>query len=201
MNFIYRLAQKLSFGYLKIFHGIKISGLQNVPKDGPFIVACNHASYIDPPAVGCKIPRNLHYFARSSLFFWPLGLLIKKLNSIPVDRAQLDLSTLRKVLKILKEGNPILVFPEGTRTPNGEIQDAQKGLGLLVHKSGVPVIPARLHGAYDILGKGKIIPRVGRRLYLNFGKQIEFNSKEENSKSKEKYQSISNHVMNEIRKL
>ena len=201
MNLIYRVAQNVSFGYLNIFHGFKVSGLNNIPKDGPFIVACNHASYLDPPAVGCKIPRNLHYFARSSLFFWPLGLLIKKLNSIPVDRAQLDLSTLRKVLKILKDGEPILVFPEGTRSFDGEIQSAQKGLGLLVSKSEVPVIPSRLHGAYNVLGKGKVVPRLGKKLYLNIGEPIVFKDTGKSLNTKNRYQSISDHVMNEIRKL
>jgi len=201
MNFIYRLAQNISFGYLKIFHRFKVSGLENIPQTGPFILACNHASYLDPPAVGCKIPRNLHYFARKSLFFWPLGHLIRNLNSIPVDRAQLDLSTLRKVFKILKQGEPILVFPEGTRTPNGVIQVAQKGLGLLVSKSEVLVIPARLHGTFNILGKGKCLPRLGRQLYLNIGKPITFNVQGGSESSKKRYQYISDQVMDEIKKL
>ncbi|NBU86082.1 MAG: 1-acyl-sn-glycerol-3-phosphate acyltransferase, partial [Verrucomicrobia bacterium] len=91
MNRTYRLAQFLSYCYLKCFHRFEVKGLGNVPPKGGFILACNHLSYLDPPAVGCRIPRNLHYFARDSLFFGPLGLLITKLNSIPVNRDQLDL--------------------------------------------------------------------------------------------------------------
>lgn len=196
MNRTYRLAQFLSYCYLKCFHRFEVKGLGNVPPKGGFILACNHLSYLDPPAVGCRIPRNLHYFARDSLFFGPLGLLITKLNSIPVNRDQLDLGTLRKVLTVLKGGEPVLVFPEGTRSPDGTLQKSQKGLGLLVHKSGVPVLPARLHGSFEILGKGKLFPRIGKKLYLNIGSPIL--SEKLSFDSSDRYQKISDLVMYEI---
>ena len=199
MNNTYRLAQFLSYCYLKCFHRFEVNGLGNVPPKGGFILACNHLSYLDPPAVGCRIPRNLHYFARDSLFFWPLGLLITKLNSIPVNRDQLDLGTLRKVLSVLKGGEPVLVFPEGTRSPDGTLQKFQKGLGLLVHKSGVPVLPARLHGYFEILGKGKLFPRIGKKLYLNIGSSI--SSEKLSFDSGDRYQKISDLVMREIERL
>jgi 1-acyl-sn-glycerol-3-phosphate acyltransferase len=196
MNKTYRLAQFLSYSYLKCFHRFEVKGTENVPEKGGFILACNHLSYIDPPAVGCRIRRNLHYFARDSLFFWPLGLLITKLNSIPVNRDQLDLGTLRNVLRVLKGGEPILVFPEGTRSPDGTLQKSQKGLGLLVHKSGVPVLPARLHGSFEILGKGKLFPRIGKKLYLNIGSPIL--SEKLSFDSSDRYQKISDLVMHAI---
>ena len=196
MNRTYRLAQFLSYCYLKCFHRFEVKGLDNVPTKGGFILACNHLSYLDPPAVGCRIPRNLHYFARDSLFFGPLGLLITKLNSIPVNRDQLDLGTLRKVLRVLKGGEPVLVFPEGTRSPDGTLQKSQKGLGLLVHKSGVPVLPARLDGSFEILGKGKLFPRIGKKLYLNIGSPIL--SEKLSFDSSDRYQKISDLVMHEI---
>ena len=196
MNKTYRLAQFLSYSYLKCFHRFEVKGTENVPEKGGFILACNHLSYIDPPAVGCRIRRNLHYFARDSLFFWPLGLLISKLNSIPVNRDQLDLGTLRKVLRVLKGGEPVLVFPEGTRSPDGALQRSQKGLGLLVHKSGVPVLPARLHGSFEILGKGKLVPRIGEKLYLNIGSPIL--SEKLTFDSSDRYQKISDLVMHAI---
>jgi 1-acyl-sn-glycerol-3-phosphate acyltransferase len=196
MNRTYRLAQFLSYCYLKYFHQFEVKGLDNVPPKGGFILACNHLSYLDPPAVGCRIPRNLHYFARDSLFLGPLGFLITKLNSIPVNRDQLDLGTLRKVLSVLKGGEPVLVFPEGTRSPDGTLQKSQKGLGLLVHKSGVPVLPARLHGSFEILGKGKLFPRIGKKLYLNIGSPIL--SEELSFDSNDRYQKISDLVMHAI---
>lgn len=201
MNKTYRLAQFLSYSYLRCFHRFEVKGTENVPEKGGFILACNHLSYIDPPAVGCRIRRNLHYFARDSLFFWPLGLVITKLNSIPVNRDQLDLGTLRRVLRVLKNGDPVLVFPEGTRSPDGTLQKSQKGLGLLAQKSGVPVLPARLHGSHEILGKGKIFPRVGRKLYLNIGNIISSERLFYDSNDTDRNQKISDEVMAEIKAL
>ena len=200
MRLIYRVAQTISYTYFRLFHRFRIQGLENIPKDKPFILACNHLSFFDPPAIGCKIPRNLHYFARDSLFFWPLGLLISSLNSIPVNRGQLDLRTLRKVLKVLKNGHPILVFPEGTRSEDGELQDPQKGLGLLVAKSSVGVIPARIYGSGKAFGKKHLIPRIGRKIYINIGVEISFDDPKD-VKSKKNYLEISTTVMSAIEKL
>ena len=200
MRLIYRVAQTISYTYFRLFHRFRVQGLENIPKDKPFILACNHLSFFDPPAVGCKIPRNLHYFARDSLFFWPLGLLISSLNSIPVNRGQLDLGTLRKVLKVLKNGHPILVFPEGTRSEDGELQEPQKGLGLLVAKSSVGVIPARIYGSGKAFGKKHLIPRIGRKIYINIGVEISFDDPK-SAKSKKNYLEISTTVMSAIEKL
>ena len=200
MRLIYRVAQTISYTYFRLFHRFRVQGLENIPKDKPFILACNHLSFFDPPAIGCKIPRNLHYFARDSLFFWPLGLLISSLNSIPVNRGQLDLGTLRKVLKVLKNGHPILVFPEGTRSEDGELQEPQKGLGLLVAKSSVGVIPARIYGSGKAFGKKHLIPRIGRKIYINIGVEISFDDPKD-VKSKKNYLEISTKVMSAIEKL
>ena len=135
MNLTYRAAQGFSYTYFRLFHGLKIQGLENIPKVNAFILACNHLSFFDPPAIGCRIPRNLHYFARDSLFHGPMGFLIRKLNSIPVNRKQLDIRTLRVVLKVLAGGEPILLFPEGTRSESGSLQKAQSGLGFLALKA------------------------------------------------------------------
>ena len=129
---------------------------------------------MDPPALGCRLPRDLHYFARNTLFVGPLGFIIKNLNSIPVNRDHLDLKTLRLVLQVLSSGEPLLVFPEGTRTETGKLGLPQKGIGLLVSKANVPVLPAKIAGAFDILGKGKIFPRIGKKLTITYGPLLPF---------------------------
>ena len=140
----YRIAQYLSLFYLKSFHRFEVNGLDNIPNKGSFLLASNHLSFLDPPALGCKVNRNLHYFARDSLFVGPLGFLIRRLNSIPVNRGQLDLGTLKHTLSVLKSGEPLLVFPEGTRSLDGSLGLPKKGIGLLVDKAKCPVIPARI---------------------------------------------------------
>lgn len=133
-------------------------------------------SFIDPPALGCRVNRNLHYFARDSLFVGPLGFLIHRLNAIPVNRGQLDLKTLKLTLSVLKRGNPLLVFPEGTRSSDGRVGRAKKGIGLLVSKAKCDVLPVRIAGSFEILGKGKLIPRFGRKLSITYGELIPYGS-------------------------
>ena len=198
MNLIYKFAQNLSFAYFKVFHRFEVRGLKNIPKNGAFILASNHQSFFDPPALGCRLPRNLHYFARDSLFSGPFGSLIEKLNSIPVNRDKLDLKTLRLVLDILKKGHPLLVFPEGTRSRDGELGKAQKGIGLLIAKSGVPVIPVRLEGTFEIFGPGKMIPRIGKKLILTYGTMCTRTMIDPFPEEKGRYEKIAERVMSAI---
>ena len=83
MTPFYRFAQELSFLYFKIFHRFELKGLENVPKNGPFILASNHQRLLDPPALGCRLPRDLHYFAHQPLFVGPLGFTFKKFKFYP----------------------------------------------------------------------------------------------------------------------
>ena len=201
MTLFYRFAQHLSWLYFKIFHRFEIIGADNIPVNGSFILASNHASYFDPPALGCKLPRNLHYFARDTLFFWPLGFLIRNLNSIPVNRSQLDISTLKRVLKILKSGDPLLVFPEGTRSPDGHFGRGKKGIGLLLAKSHKDVLPARIMGGNKVLGKGMLIPRIGRKLVVTYGPIIRFDELDPGKSDTQRYETIANRVLEAINKI
>ena len=198
MSNFYKFAQFASFVYFRLFHRFEIKGLQNVPTKGAFILASNHLSFIDPPALGCRLPRNLHYFARSTLFSGPLGFLISNLNSIPVNRDHLDLKTLKTVLRVLGEGHPLLVFPEGTRSVNGLLSEGQRGVGLLVAKSSVPVLPARIEGAFEILGKGKLIPRIGRKLQVSYGPRLDFKDLDPGKTADNRYELISSRIMSAI---
>jgi 1-acyl-sn-glycerol-3-phosphate acyltransferase len=201
VNLFYRFAQLISWLYFRIFHRMEVKGLHNIPSTGSFILASNHTSYFDPPALGCKLPRNLHYFARDSLFFWPLGLLIRNLNSIPVNRSQLDIATLKRVLKVLKSGDPLLVFPEGTRSPDGKLGGGKKGIGLLLAKSQSNVLPARVAGGCQVLGKGMLIPRIGRKLVITYGPLLRFENLDPGKSDSHRYETIANRVLDAISKL
>ena len=201
MTLFYRFAQLLSWLYFKIFHRIEVKDVHNIPSTGAFILASNHTSYFDPPALGCKLPRNLHYFARDSLFFWPLGLLIRNLNSIPVNRSQLDIATLKRVLKVLKSGDPLLVFPEGTRSPDGKLGVGKKGIGLLLAKSQSDVLPAKVVGGFDVLGKGMLIPRIGRQLVVTYGPLLRFEQLDPGKSDPLRYETIANRVVEAISKI
>jgi 1-acyl-sn-glycerol-3-phosphate acyltransferase len=201
VTLFYRFAQLLSWLYFKFFHRLEVIGLEKIPSSGSFILASNHQSFFDPPALGCKLPRNLHYFARDSLFFWPLGFLIRNLNSIPVNRSQLDLATLKRVLKVLQQGDPLLVFPEGTRSPDGQIHSGKKGIGLLLAKSQTDVLPARIRGGNKVLGKGMLIPRIGRKLVVSYGPIIRFEELDPGKSDSLRYETIANRVLEAISKI
>jgi 1-acyl-sn-glycerol-3-phosphate acyltransferase len=198
VTLLYRTAQIFSFLYFRFFHRFEVLGIENIPSNGSFILASNHQSYFDPPALGCCLPRNLHYFARDSLFRGPFGWLISNLNSIPVNRSQLDLGTFKRVLKILKSGHPILVFPEGTRSSNGEIGIGKKGVGLLIAKSSVSVVPSRVIGGFEILGKGKIFPRLGQKLIIKYGRPIEMSELDPGFEAENRYEVIAERILSAI---
>lgn len=201
MKNFYRFAQYVSWFYFKAFHRLEVHGIKNVPQSGSFILASNHSSYFDPPALGCRLPRNLHYFARDSLFFWPLGVLISNLNSIPVNRSQLDIATLKRVLKVLKGGDPLLLFPEGTRSADGNLGEGKKGIGLLLAKSQVDVLPARVTGGNKVLGKGMLFPRIGRKLVVEYGTLLKIDTLDPGKSDTNRYEIIANKVLAEINRI
>ena len=147
------------------------------------------------------MPRNLHYFARDSLFFWPLGILIRNLNSIPVNRSTLDIKTLKLVLAVLNQGNPLLVFPEGTRSCTDKIQSGKKGIGLLLAKSGVPVVPAKVIGAYKVLGRGMIFPRIGKQIVIKYGSVVYMKDLDPGKSASNRYEVIAQRVISEITRI
>ena len=201
MTFLYRCAQTISFLYFKIFHCFRVSGLEHVPSDGAFLLASNHVSFFDPPALGCRVPRDLHYFARKSLFKGLLGKLITALNSIPVDRGSSDVSSFKKALKVLEKGSPLLVFPEGTRSLDGSLQSAKAGVGLLAIKAKVPILPARVIGGFDILGKGRKWPKFGHRLTIVYGPLLQIENLDPGPKTAKRSQIVADAIMETVSNL
>jgi 1-acyl-sn-glycerol-3-phosphate acyltransferase len=123
---------------------------------GPAILAMNHQSYFDPPLAGNACDRAIYFLARRSLLNVPLlGWLLPKLNVIPVNQEGIDRSALKALIRVLKDGNATLVFPEGSRTLDGNLQPALPGLGLVIAKTLAPVVPMRIFGAHEALPRGR----------------------------------------------
>jgi len=129
--------------------GWKISGADRVPRTGGLILASNHISFWDPPLIACAFPRELHFLAKEELFSSPplLGVLIRRVNAIPIRRGVADLSGLNRALEALKNGGCLLLFPEGSRMKDGELHPARPGVGLLAHGADVPVLPCFISGS------------------------------------------------------
>jgi 1-acyl-sn-glycerol-3-phosphate acyltransferase len=125
---------------------IRVVDAVKVPRTGPLIVACNHVSYLDPPALGSVVPRPVTYMAKKELFEIPvLGPMIAGLGAFPVDRSKGDVAAIKAAVRVLETGACLGIFPEGTRNKNGDVK-AQMGVALLASMSGATVIPAYVSG-------------------------------------------------------
>lgn len=126
------------------------AGMRNVPREGPVLFIANHQSFLDPVLIGLAVRRHLSYLARKSLFDHPaFAWLIRMLNAVAIDQEGLGIDGLRAVLRLLKEGKAVVVFPEGTRTDKGEIMPLQPGIQLLIKKTRAPIVPVGIAGAFE----------------------------------------------------
>jgi 1-acyl-sn-glycerol-3-phosphate acyltransferase len=178
-----------------------------VPASGPAILAANHASLLDPPLVGAALNREICYLARESLFENPIfGALLRSWNVVPVDRDGGGAAGLRAIMDRLNEGNAVILFPEGTRSPDGHLQPARSGIGLLAIKSSAPVIPIRVFGTFNAFGKRMRLPRP-RSVAVKFGRPLNLHSWRAEARDcsktrlKEIYQATARAIMDHIARL
>jgi 1-acyl-sn-glycerol-3-phosphate acyltransferase len=147
---------------------------ERVPAEGAAIIAANHASFIDPLVVGASARRELNYLARDSLFGNPLlAAVLREVNVVPVDREGGSPAGLKAILDRLLADNAIVLFPEGTRTRDGQLQPARAGIGLIVIKSQAPVVPVRVFGTFEAFNRYMKLPRP-RRIAVKFGQPLHF---------------------------
>lgn len=176
MDIIYDVAHFLFYFIFKPLFGFKVVGEENIPQRGPVIIACNHASNLDPVIVGTAMWRRVNFMAKGELFTTPaVGFFLRSWRSFPISRDQLDKTMLKTILGKLKDGEALGVFPEGTRGDGGELLPAKPGLGLIVSMSRAPVIPVYIKGSFRTLSKkDNMLHLVPLSIY--FGKPMEFSA-------------------------
>lgn len=198
----YWIGFSLAWLLFRLFFRLRVVGRGNIRASwerGGVLIACNHTSYFDPPVVGVAYGKKTTFLARKSLFKKGLpGWIYPRLNAIPVDQDRPDFTSLKRIIKELREGNPVLIFPEGQRTLNGELLDAEAGVGLVIAKARVPVLPMRIFGAHEAYPPGAKIPRFFTRITLCCGEMFEFSDEDLDIKGREGYQAIADRVMKEI---
>ncbi|MDR3279932.1 MAG: 1-acyl-sn-glycerol-3-phosphate acyltransferase [Synergistaceae bacterium] len=148
--------------FFRLYNRLEVRGLDNIPRGAAMIVASNHASYIDPPLIGGVFPGRLRYLAKESLFRSPLlGFLIRTLGAVPVTRedSQRAGAVMKILLGLLKSGESVLLFPEGSRSPDGRIKPLEAGVVYLAVKTGVPVLPVYIGGSFRSWPRGQALPR------------------------------------------
>jgi 1-acyl-sn-glycerol-3-phosphate acyltransferase len=207
MNFSYRLGWLGFRAMFAIYFRWRVFNPDRVPLQGGVILASNHASFLDPPLVGSGLKRDINYLARESLFRFPgIGALLRSWNSVPVDRDGGGAKGLKIILERLLAGNGIILFPEGTRTPDGKLQSARSGIGLTVIKSAAPIVPVRVFGTFEAYGKNHKIPRP-YRVAVKYGEPLHFEKLRAEAKNCDKarlkqiYQEIADEIMAAIAKL
>jgi len=173
MKPFYWASRKFLQSLFWIGYRYKVYGWEHVPQGGA-IIAANHASFMDPPLIAASSPEEIAYLAHERLFENPFfRWLIKKLNAHPLkEETQNNLESFKKVLKLLKEQKKVVIFPEGNRTEDGEMQPLKTGIAMIALRAPCVIIPTYLHGTYEAWPRFKRFPKLGPKLVCIFGKPI-----------------------------
>jgi 1-acyl-sn-glycerol-3-phosphate acyltransferase len=155
----------------QVWFRYRFSGKGSVPITGPVLLVSNHQSHLDPVLVGLACPRQLKFLARQGLFFWPFSWWIRALGAVPIDRNRGSFGGIRTTVKLLKEGEAVVVFPEGSRTPDGKMRPLLPGFCLLARRSGATIVPVAINGAFAAMPRGSFLVRP-HRIVLAFGRPI-----------------------------
>jgi 1-acyl-sn-glycerol-3-phosphate acyltransferase len=143
--------------------GLRVAGRENWPASGGALVCSNHQSHLDPLLVGLTCPRRMHFLARETLFRVPvLTQVLRYFDTIPIDREGVGLSGIKETLRRLKAGELVLIFPEGTRTRDGEVAPLKAGFIALARRSRVPLVPIGIDGAYQAWPRTSKFPGLSR---------------------------------------
>ncbi len=170
---VYSILRVVARLFFLAVYRIRCGGRQWIPRTGAVLVCANHQSTLDPIIVGLACNRRLNYLARRSLFESPwFSALIRFLDAIPIDREGIGLDGLRETLKRLRAGEMVLIFPEGTRTADGELQPIKPGFQAVAKRSGAVLLPVGIDGAHQVWPRDASFPRLGR-LAVVFGPPIE----------------------------
>ncbi|HZH61535.1 MAG TPA: lysophospholipid acyltransferase family protein [Metabacillus sp.] len=186
---LYPFARSVVAGILKSTYRIKVEGLEHFPKEGGVLLCTNHISNFDPPVVGVTAPRKVLFMAKDELFKVPvLKQLLNNFGTFPVKRGGGDREALRAGLKVLKDGNVLGLFPEGTRSKDGKLGKGQPGAGFFALRSTAAVVPCAIIGPYKSF----------RTLRVVYGKPINM---EEYREKKISAEEMTNIIMGEINNL
>lgn len=184
----------------RLFYRCRIYGTKN-PYRGAAIIAPNHVSFLDPPLISAMWPEETHFLARATLFDTAfMGWLLPKLHSHPVTGSSQDIPSMRMICQLLKEGKKVVIFPEGNRSEDGQLQPIKLGMSMLALRMECPIIPVYIHGTYEAWPKHSKWPKVGSEIGCVFGRPISVSNYEGMSK-KQAQEEMAKDVLQSIAKL
>ncbi|MCG8601317.1 MAG: 1-acyl-sn-glycerol-3-phosphate acyltransferase [Verrucomicrobiales bacterium] len=202
MGFWYWMGHTLSRIFGKFVNSYRVENCEGLRAvEGGLIIASNHVSFLDPPLIGAAFREPIYYFARRTLFDHPVAnFILQRVRALPVDQQKPELSILKKIIQLLRSDEKVLIFPEGERSWDGNLNmDGQPGVGMIVAKSKVPVLPVRLFGPEKSLPRGS--KKIRRHpVTLVVGEPIDFSELLDDKAvgAKEKYQIIADRIMESI---
>ncbi|MCP5546349.1 MAG: 1-acyl-sn-glycerol-3-phosphate acyltransferase [Akkermansiaceae bacterium] len=200
MTWIYWIGWLLFGSAFRSLFGMRVIGREHLITEGPVLVASNHQSFLDPPLIGNLYQDQMIYLARKTLFRGFGAWLYPKWDAIPVDQDRPDMASLKAIIRRLREGRRVLVFPEGARTMDGKLGEAAPGIGLIAAKSGAVIQPVRISGAREALPRGSARIRLAR-ITVAVGPPIRLSPQEAAAKSKDEYTAIARRIMAAIEEL
>lgn len=159
--------------FFKVFYRLKVYGKDHFIPGGA-LIAPNHVSFLDPPIVAVSCPEEIHFLARQTLFKPVFGQFIAALNSHPVQKDATNLKVLKVINQLLKEEKKVLLFPEGTRSRDNQLQEIKPGIGMLISKSESAIIPTYIHGTYEIWNRNRKFPKLFGKTAVVFGSPIQW---------------------------
>jgi len=153
----YRICQWLLNVIYSLLFRLEAQGTENIPATGGVLLCSNHISVLDPPTVGIKLRRKVHYMAKAELFAWkPIGAFLRTLGAFPVKRGGVSKDSIKLSLQLLRDGSVMGIFPEGTRNTD-DTSAGKKGAAMIALRSGATVIPVRIVGSYKLFAKTKVV--------------------------------------------
>jgi 1-acyl-sn-glycerol-3-phosphate acyltransferase len=166
---LYRFLQRILQLIGVLVYHVRYTGWHNIPATGGVLVVSNHQSHLDPPLIGMGCPRMLNYVARKTLFrFAPFGWLLTALGALPIDRDGVGMGGIKESLKRLKRGEMVLIFPEGTRTRDGEMALFRPGFTTLAIRTKSAILPVAVEGAFAVWPRWRTLPGLGT-VHIHFG--------------------------------
>lgn len=155
---MFKLLMWIILPFYKLFYMPKVIGKENLPKSGSYVLVCNHFAKVDAFMIVDLVKKKINFMAKKEWFDTKFkNKLFRSLGAIPVDREKADFSSIKTCLKILKDGKPLVVFPEGTRNKtNTELQEIHGGANLIAFKAGVPIIPVGMNKRFKKFGKNYV---------------------------------------------
>ncbi|MBL1216793.1 MAG: 1-acyl-sn-glycerol-3-phosphate acyltransferase [Planctomycetes bacterium] len=171
----YEATRLCAYSVFSWLYDLRIFGADQIPDSGPLLIVSNHQSHLDPPLMTMLSRRHQYFMARSTLFGQPaFAGLIRLMHAIPLDQSRGDTRSFKTALEHLGLGRLICIFPEGSRSESGAVDEFKPGVGLLIKRAKVPVVPVAIEGAFDIWPRTQRLPKLRGRIHMKIGPVVAF---------------------------